>query len=112
MYLILLISYLVHLVYAIFPCIPAKGKTALIIGQDYDSIINYTNEISQPFGYMTYTAITFNMSSNLAGVLEPLEYGSGIEWAKGLLEFNPNAALQIGTTLYTSNTYLYIINNL
>jgi hypothetical protein len=38
------------------PCIPLEGKTALIIGQDYDSINNYTNAL----GIYVYIYIYIN----------------------------------------------------
>ena len=38
------------------PCVPVTGKTALFIGQDYYSILNYSAAVrSDPFGVMTYT---------------------------------------------------------
>ena len=38
------------------PCIPIEGKTALIIGQDYYSVLNYTAVLGDsPLGVMSYT---------------------------------------------------------
>ena len=44
------------------PCIPGKGKTGLVIGQDYYSITNYTQVFHQKGGtpacaFMSYTAL-------------------------------------------------------
>ena len=40
------------------PCIPVAGKTALIVGQDYYSIHNYTTALKGiPFGIMSYTGL-------------------------------------------------------
>jgi hypothetical protein len=40
------------------PCIPVAGKTALVIGQDYYSIHNYTAALKgNPFGVMSYTGM-------------------------------------------------------
>jgi hypothetical protein len=63
------------------PCIPIEGKTALIIGQDYNSINNYTTALNVPFGLMSYTALRSD-NGHLAGLSHPIDYGSGIEWAK------------------------------
>jgi len=49
--------------YESHPCIPVEGRTALVIGQDYDSISNYTQQVkdnSAPFGLMSYTALKNN----------------------------------------------------
>ena len=92
------------------PCTPARGKTALIIGQDYRSILEYSKSIEKPFGFMTYTAISFNSSESLAGLKFPVDYGSGIEWSKGLLEFQSGSSLQIG--LYLVNSCGYIMTGL
>lgn len=93
-------------------CIPTKGKTSLVIGQDLDSISNYTQAFPRhpPFGLMAYTALTSNHSNNIAGLLQPIEYGSGIEWAKGLLDKYKNASLQLG--LYMVNSCGYIATGL
>ena len=92
------------------PCTPARGKTSLIIGQDYRSILEYSKSIEKPFGFMTYTAISFNSSESLAGLKFPVDYGSGIEWSKGLLEFQSGSSLQIG--LYLVNSCGYIMTGL
>ena len=99
-----------HVILASVPCTPAKGKTALLIGQDYKSIVEYTKSMERPLGYMTYTAISLNSSASLAGLKFPVDYGSGIEWARGLLEFPSGTSLQIG--LYLVNTCGYIATGL
>ena len=95
---------------AAVPCTPAKGKTALLIGQDYKSIVEYSKAMEKPMGYMTYTAINFNSSASLAGLKFPVDYGSGIEWAKGLLDLPSVSSLQIG--LYLVNSCGYIMTGL
>jgi hypothetical protein len=54
---ILLTQRFVHTQHSVgTPCIPLAGKTALVIGQDYYSILNYSAVMGDiPFGVMTYT---------------------------------------------------------
>lgn len=48
------------------PCIPVAGKTALIVGQDYYSIHNYTAALKGiPFGVMSYTGLSSNFMATL-----------------------------------------------
>jgi hypothetical protein len=78
------------------PCIPQDNRTALLIGQDLYSISNYTSTMNNiPFGTMSYTSLS-NLYGNLTGLLRPINYGSGIEWAAGLVSLYPGRALQIG----------------
>ena len=78
------------------PCIPLVDQTALLIGQDLYSISNYTSALNNiPFGTMSYTSLK-NPSGNLAGLMRPVNYGSGIEWASELGSLYPGHALQIG----------------
>lgn len=80
------------------PCEPAKGSTAIIIGQDYGSILNYTSTVklnSAPFGVMSY--ISLRLSDDiLVGVSESTDYGSGIQWVKGLTDKYPGSSIQLG----------------
>eukprot|EP01031_Cornospumella_fuschlensis_P029033 gene29033-35044_t len=78
------------------PCIPIIGKTAIIIGQDYGSIVNYTTAVQMPdlYGTMAYTSL-----SNLTGLGSPIDYGSGVQWASGLMQKFPTSALQLGLWL-------------
>jgi hypothetical protein len=72
--------------------------TGLIIGQDYGSIKNYTSKVeenSKPFGLMTYTALT-NENGDLPGLVSPIDYGSGTEWAVGLSDRYPGSSIQLG----------------
>eukprot|EP00596_Hydrurales_sp_CCMP1899_P006927 CAMPEP_0119046456 /NCGR_PEP_ID=MMETSP1177-20130426/46711_1 /TAXON_ID=2985 /ORGANISM="Ochromonas sp, Strain CCMP1899" /LENGTH=388 /DNA_ID=CAMNT_0007019629 /DNA_START=277 /DNA_END=1440 /DNA_ORIENTATION=+ len=81
------------------PCIPLEGKTALVIGQDYDSINNYTSALGNvPFGLMSYTALRSD-NGHLAGLSHPVDYGSGVEWAKGLTIRYNTTSLQLGLWL-------------
>ena len=105
---------------------PPKGKTYLTIGQDFFSIQEYLlsqynaslhrpdghNLLAEvgdsirpassiyPLGYfhpactMFYTDIY-----ELKGLDQPADYGSGIEYAKGLAEAFPESGLQIGLWL-------------
>eukprot|EP01039_Chlorochromonas_danica_P002352 gene2352-2576_t len=80
------------------PCIPISGKTALIIGEDYNSIKNYSQAFpshSQPFGLMSYTALS-NDYGHLTGLRQPIDYGSGIQWVDGLTSLYPTSAIQLG----------------
>jgi len=80
------------------PCVPRRGHTGLIIGQDYGSILNYTSKVvenSKPFGLMTYTALR-NENGDLPGLESPIDYGSGTEWAVGLSNRYPGSAIQLG----------------
>lgn len=93
-------------------CRPPAGKTFLTIGQDLFSIQEYLDEqfnasLHQnstiprssfaPAAVMVYTDI-----QSLAGLDEPVDYGSGIEYANGLLESvfeEKEVGLQIGLWL-------------
>ena len=83
------------------PCVPTAGHTALIIGQDYYSIRNYTYALgADPFGVMAYTALESSTGS-LTGLKMPIDYGSGIEWIEGLVDLYAGISLQVG---------LYLVN--
>ena len=57
------------------PCVPVQGKTALVVGQDFYSITNYTKAFDAiPFGVMSYTALRSD-TGDLTGLLEPIDYG-------------------------------------
>ena len=90
-------------------CTPSKGQTALIIGQDYHTIVNYTKAFNNksPWAVMSYTALQSGTGS-LKGLNEPIDYGSGVEWASGLLNHFPNTGLQLG--LYLVNELDSVIN--
>jgi hypothetical protein len=81
------------------PCIPLEGRTAIVVGQDYYSILNYTSTFGEnPFGVMSYTALR-STTGNLAGLAKPVDYGSGIEWAQGLVKKYNSSSLQLGLWL-------------
>ncbi|CAJ1961557.1 unnamed protein product [Cylindrotheca closterium] len=90
-------------------CRPPPGKTYLTIGQDFFSIEEYL--LSQynaslednsmrplssfdPAATMFYTDI-----QELRGLAEPVDYGSGIEYADALQEAFPKSGIQIGLWL-------------
>ncbi len=82
-------------------CDPGPGKTLLTIGQDMASIQEYVsvqrdqNQMSlDPAATMVYTDI-----QTLRGLDAPVDYGSGIEYAKGLTETFPHSGIQIGLWL-------------
>ena len=82
-------------------CIPKEGKTGIIIGQDYDSIRNYTMNMKnnhKPYGLMSYTALA-NDYGELTGTKEPIDYGSGIQWTDGLSYEYPDSTIQLGLWL-------------
>lgn len=86
------------------PCVPSRGHSALIIGQDFESINNYTaavgvHDVSD--GFMSYTALKSN-NGDLSGLENAANYGSGIEWSLGLLQKYPGKALQLGLWLVDS----------
>ena len=57
------------------PCVPVQGKTALVVGQDFYSITNYTTAFDAiPFGVMSYTALRSD-TGDLTGLLDPIDYG-------------------------------------
>lgn len=85
----------------------------LILGQDWASIGNYTAafplDTHTPFGYMAYTAITFaglENGTNLLGLRSPVDYGSGIEWTKGLLDTYANSSLNLGLYMVDSSAHI------
>lgn len=108
---LLLVLILQH--YDAKPCIPKKLYSVLVVGQDFDSINNYTaavnasyylntnEDLYMPFGYMTYTALR-SPTGSLTGLKKPIDYGSGIEWASGLAQLYPNKNLQMGLYLVDS----------
>ena len=87
-------------------CIPPSGRTALIIGQDYHTIKNYSDLFADSFGLMSYTALT-GVHGNLTGLSKPIDYGSGTQWALGLARTYPKSTLQLG--LYLVDTYREVI---
>jgi hypothetical protein len=88
------------------PCLPIAGKTAVMIGQDYNSISNYTRAFTTlhpyPFGLMSYTTVK-NEHGILTGLQNPIDYGAGVEWMKGLVAKYPSSSIQLG---------LYLVNEL
>jgi hypothetical protein len=59
-------------------CVPILGHSALLIGQDYFSITNYSSVLHHHiFGTMSYTALRSKSSGNLGGLRYPVNYGSG-----------------------------------
>ena len=76
-------------------CLPRTGFTALFIGQDLKSIVNYTEAFnSSSFGYMTYTAL-HSPSGNLTGLSSAIDYGTGIEFYDGILKYFQKHKLSI-----------------
>lgn len=93
-------------------CHPPAGRTYLSIGQDLFSIEEYLDtqynaslhrnatlrkEAFLPSSFMFYTDI-----QSLRGLSTPVDYGSGIEYANGLLEYSTKVGLQIGLWLNAS----------
>ena len=67
--------------------------------QYYYSILNYTQAFhhegeAPPYGFMSYTAL-----DPQTGLLIPIDYGSGIQWASGLRNAFPAGTLQLGLYL-------------
>ena len=84
------------------PCVPVEGKTGLILGQDFFSITNYTAALGPPavpFGVMSYTALRGGKAGGLRGLRSPVNYGSGVQWAAGLLDRYNTSSLQLGLWL-------------
>lgn len=89
------------------PCVPQDGLSYLVIGQDYDSISHYINYAPRnPSGFMSYISL-FNLTNSSRGLLNPIDYGSGIEWVFGLRNLIDQPVLQIG--LYLVDTYLDVV---
>jgi hypothetical protein len=83
------------------PCTPVAGKTAIIIGQDYNSILNYTTSFAghpSSIGYMAYTALQ-NDYGELTGLKHRIDYGGGVQWVDGLAKMYPTASIQLGLWL-------------
>ena len=84
-------------------CAPKAGKTGIIIGQDFYSIANYTASFSSyqgSIGYMSYTGFSESDGNDeMTGLRFPIDYGSGLEWAWGLVNFSPQVSLQLGLYL-------------
>ena len=93
------------------PCRPKPNRTYLAIGQDYFSIQQHVLEqynaswhrngtdsssrfFHHPAATMAYTDI-----QTLRGLDEPVDYGSGVEYASGLAEAFPASGLQLGLWL-------------
>lgn len=79
---------------ALLTMLKIVSSTDLCIGQDFDSIETYTSQYGRPIVYMSYTNLT-----TLSGVFSPIDYGSGIQYAQGLLDLQPGAALNLGLWL-------------
>jgi len=105
-------------------CRPPKGTTYLTIGQDLFSIYEYmtsqynfslhqgrTNTMSSftPAAAMVYTDL-----DKLSGLQMPIDYGSGVEYADGILDMatpkNNKIGLQIGLWLSGSHGTSQIVN--
>lgn len=85
------------------------NSTILCIGQDVESIKSYILSFGTPpeFAVMSYAALT-NWPS---GILTPVDYGSGIEHAQGLLLQYPTAHLQLGLYMvmqFFFNTKIFV----
>jgi Glycosyl hydrolase family 26 len=81
----------------------ASPYTYLAIGQDLESIQSYLDDVDSdtpPHAYLVYTDL-----QTLVGLTTPVNYGSGIEYASGVLQLSqqyfPNSrpSLQIGLWL-------------
>jgi hypothetical protein len=79
------------------PCTPRTGKTGLIVGQDYSSILNYTNVVTSgncPFAVMSYISLALH-NGTIPGLVNATDYGSGVEWTKGLNRACKQSAVQL-----------------
>lgn len=76
------------------PCVPADGKTLLVVGQDSGAIAGYAGAFPLPQGLAVYTSLP-----NLDGLRARVDYGSGVEDAADLIEDYPGLALQVGLYL-------------
>jgi hypothetical protein len=66
MFQLVLYAVLLYEIVCMKPCVPESGSTALIIGQDYVNMENYSIAFhSHPFGIMSYTAL--NSSNSVLG---------------------------------------------
>ena len=90
------------------PCNPQLGLTALIVGQDYYSVTNYTTYVDShrdPFGLATYAALK-QVNGSILGLASPIDYGSGVEWTFGMEELYKKCSIQIG--LWVKENYATI----
>jgi hypothetical protein len=121
-------------------CRPPVGKTYLAIGQDYQSIQEYvmsqytesihrqqhlvgseqqegldsissSSEIHFPVEYFIPSAtMVYTDIQTLRGLSHPIDYGSGIEYAKGLAEDYRQSGIQIGLWLNGTKGCLDIVH--
>lgn len=83
----------------------ADGKMLLFIGQDSDTIKEYTEAIQEHniTGITLYTEIVSNdLSTSLRAISGPVEYGAGTTYFEKTLADLPDAALAVG--LYLSDS--------
>lgn len=101
------------------PCDPGPGKTLLTIGQDLVSIEQYVSmqmehqqqqqqqQQPQQQEQPTYQSMAFDPAATmvytdiqtLRGLDQPVDYGSGIEYAQGLTETYSHSGIQLGLWL-------------
>lgn len=73
--------------------LPVNSKILLFIGQDNETINDYTSEVQSPLtGFTLYTSI----GGDLNGVENEIDMGAGRIYFRELLVKHPNAALSIG----------------
>lgn len=68
----------------------------LTIGQDFDSIRSYEHSTKRtPHAVMSYASL-LNLANTSTALTVPVDYGSGTQWASGLIDSFPDAFLQLG----------------
>ena len=91
---------------AVSVCVPQHNVTALVIGQDLQSISNYSVALKHnnvnPFAVMSYISLTLN-NDTIAGLEFPVDYGSGVEWVEELINEFDGSSIQLG--LWISDSY-------
>ena len=77
---------------AVTACVPPRGRTMVLVGQDMGAVTNYSRDVGAHFsGVMAYTDL-----AALAGLRRAARYGSGVQWAEGLARAHDGLAIQLG----------------
>lgn len=71
--------------------LPPEGKVLFMIGQDKDTIDQYSTQVDVPAGVMLYTSI-----QELDGILSAVDRGAGTQDGGYLLKEYPESVVQIG----------------
>lgn len=105
-------------------CDPGRGKTLLTIGQDFDSIQAHvkaqrqwtettnqpTNQLRDDRSFHPAATMFYTDIQTLRGMETPVDYGSGIEYAQGLIDTFSKSGIQIGLWLNGTSGCQEVVN--